>query len=739
MLESLIACGAFDSVERNRARLLGALDDVLRWASAARRGARRARSSGLFAAARRRRRRDAAAAARRRRPGRPRRSCRARARGARLLHHRPPARPLRAGPAHASRTSPSARCARAAPQLPAASAAARAPRAARACGSAASSTRSGSATRRRATATPRSCSRTRRAWSRSSPGRTPTGGTRTIVAAASRWSSAGGLDIAAERCQIIAEEIMPLDAARAEAIQQVHVRVPLARVGRDELRAPARRRWPSTRVRATAFLHLLRPDGHRDHPRAARTRSGSRPSDEVARCRRARARQPACCRSVERRRLHSDRAARRSARSWSASTVPQARIPVDGVAGRARAPRRHRRARWSVGADDPAAPARPSRHLHRRRQGRGGARPGRRRERPTSSSSTIRSRPAQQRNLEKALGCKVIDRSALILDIFAQRARSLEGKLQVELAQLQYLLPRLTRQWTHLSRQRGGGVGTRGPGETQLEVDRRRVRERIARAAPAARRRRAHARACIAPSARPSPFPTVALVGYTNAGKSTLMNALTQRGRAGRGPALRDARPDRAPAPAAGRASPSLLADTVGFIHKLPHQLVEAFKSTLEQVRTADLLLHVVDASHPTLAGARAASSRRCWTRSAPASVPALHGAEQDRPACPAAAPPAAAGATRSLVSARTGHGRRRPAGARSRTALDAGLARVRCELPVGPRRRRRLAPPRRPRRSRSTTATASVTVTALVPPKVAGQLRKAAPRRTRGARVLTS
>ena len=106
--------------------------------------------------------------------------------------------------------------------------------------------------------------------------------------------------------------------------------------------------------------------------------------------------------------------------------------------------------------------------------------------------------PAQQRNLEKALGCKVIDRSALILDIFAQRARSLEGKLQVELAQLQYLLPRLTRQWTHLSRQRGGGVGTRGPGETQLEVDRRRVRERIALLRRRLRRRRADAATCTA-------------------------------------------------------------------------------------------------------------------------------------------------------------------------------------------------------------------------------------------------
>ncbi len=136
--------------------------------------------------------------------------------------------------------------------------------------------------------------------------------------------------------------------------------------------------------------------------------------------------------------------------------------------------------------------------------------------------------PAQQRNLEKAFGCKVVDRSALILDIFAQRARSLEGKMQVELAQLQYLLPRLTRAWTHLSRIRGG-VGTRGPGETQLEVDRRRIRERVAqlrqRLQDVSRTRRLHR-----DERRTVPFPTIALVGYTNAGKSTLMNALTHAG-----------------------------------------------------------------------------------------------------------------------------------------------------------------------------------------------------------------
>ena len=202
--------------------------------------------------------------------------------------------------------------------------------------------------------------------------------------------------------------------------------------------------------------------------------------------------------------------------------------------------------------------------------------------------------PAQQRNLEGALHVKVIDRSQLILDIFAQRAHSLAGKLQVELAQLQYLLPRLTRQWQHLSRL-GGGVGTRGPGETQLEVDRRRVRTRIAglrrRLDEVTRTRRLHrdSRAAV-------PYATVALVGYTNSGKSTLMNRLTAAGVLVEDKlfATLDPTVRRLNLPRGGAA---LLIDTVGFINKLPHGFVDAFKSTLEEVHTADLLLHVVDAS----------------------------------------------------------------------------------------------------------------------------------------------
>lgn len=205
--------------------------------------------------------------------------------------------------------------------------------------------------------------------------------------------------------------------------------------------------------------------------------------------------------------------------------------------------------------------------------------------------------PAQQRNLEKAIGVRVIDRTQLILDIFAQRATSQAGKLQVELAQLEYLLPRLTRQWSHLSRQAGGMVGTRGPGETQLEVDRRRVRERIAklkrRLAEVSRTRGLHRAGRHA-----VPYPIVALVGYTNSGKSTLMNALTDAGVlvanqlfATLDPTVRVLR-----LPEGGEA---LLVDTVGFIHKLPHGFVDAFKSTLEEVQNANLLLHVIDGSDP--------------------------------------------------------------------------------------------------------------------------------------------
>jgi GTP-binding protein HflX len=211
--------------------------------------------------------------------------------------------------------------------------------------------------------------------------------------------------------------------------------------------------------------------------------------------------------------------------------------------------------------------------------------------------------PAQARNLERELDFRVIDRSQLILDIFAQRARTLEGKLQVEVAQLAYLQPRLTRQWAHLSRMTGGAgasggkIGTRGPGETQLEVDRRRVRERLTRLR--SRLREVERTRSIQRRRRLEfPYPTVALVGYTNSGKSTLMNVLTAAGVevADRPFSTLDPTIRRLRLPGGTNV---MLADTVGFIHRLPHMLVEAFRATLEEVRTASLLLHVVDSRSP--------------------------------------------------------------------------------------------------------------------------------------------
>ena len=203
---------------------------------------------------------------------------------------------------------------------------------------------------------------------------------------------------------------------------------------------------------------------------------------------------------------------------------------------------------------------------------------------------------SQQRNLEATLGRKVVDRTGLILDIFAQRARSREGKLQVELAQLKYLLPRLTGHGGELSRL-GGGIGTRGPGETQLEVDRRRIRRRIAKIEEELEKVRRH-RALLRRHRQKRALLTVAVVGYTNAGKSSLLNALTDAALpvADKFFATLDPTLRKVIVPG-GRDI--LLSDTVGFIRKLPHQLVEAFKATLEEVRASDFLLHVIDISHP--------------------------------------------------------------------------------------------------------------------------------------------
>ncbi len=207
---------------------------------------------------------------------------------------------------------------------------------------------------------------------------------------------------------------------------------------------------------------------------------------------------------------------------------------------------------------------------------------------------------AQARNLENITGVRVIDRTQLILDIFARRARTREGKLQVELAQLNYLLPRLIGRGTELSRL-GGGIGTRGPGETRLEVDRRRIRRRIAELDKAIGDVRKH-RELLRRSRKEIPVPLAALVGYTNAGKSTILKKLT---------GARVLVEDKLFAtldPTTRRVvlpnnEVILLTDTVGFIRNLPHHLVAAFRATLEEVVEADLLLHIVDASHPDLEG----------------------------------------------------------------------------------------------------------------------------------------
>ena len=204
--------------------------------------------------------------------------------------------------------------------------------------------------------------------------------------------------------------------------------------------------------------------------------------------------------------------------------------------------------------------------------------------------------PSQQRALTDDLGVSVLDRSALILDIFAQRARTKEGRLQVELAQYKYLLPRLLGMWTHLERQEGA-IGTRGPGETQLETDRRHIRKKISKLEEDLEQVR-RVRATQRERRIKNEVPVVAIVGYTNAGKSTLLNRLTGADIPANN-RLFDTLDTTTRTLAISDTCTVLLSDTVGFIRKLPHHLVEAFKATLEELSYADLLLHVIDASNP--------------------------------------------------------------------------------------------------------------------------------------------
>ena len=265
--------------------------------------------------------------------------------------------------------------------------------------------------------------------------------------------------------------------------------------------------------------------------------------------------------------------------------------------------------------------------------------------------------PNQQRALEELLKVKVLDRSGLILDIFAQHAQTHEGRLQVELAQLEYQLPRLTRLWTHLSRT-GGGIGTRGPGETQLETDRRVIREKIKKLRQRLETVR-RTRDTTARSRERRLVPSVAIVGYTNAGKSTMLNALAGSEAAHVEDKLFATLDPTSRSVRLGDGQSAIVTDTVGFIHKLPHQLVDAFRATLEEVNRADVLLEVVDASDPHAAEHRItvqAVLDELGAGDKPRLV-ALNKADLVDPASadPALPAPITAGAVR--ISATTGYG----------------------------------------------------------------------------------
>ena len=296
--------------------------------------------------------------------------------------------------------------------------------------------------------------------------------------------------------------------------------------------------------------------------------------------------------------------------------------------------------------------------------------------------------PGQQRELEGSLDCKIVDRTALILDIFAQHAHTREGQLQVELAQYEYRLPRLTRMWTHLARQAGGraggatgGVGLRGPGEAQLEIDRREIRRRIAHLKKDLEQVRQH-RARYRQKRRQAAVPTTAIVGYTNAGKSTLLNALAADAgvvMADRLFATLDPTTRRVTLP---RGRGVLFTDTVGFIQKLPTHLVAAFRATLEEIVEADVILHVVDITHQNAleqAASVEATLRSIGATESPVVV-ALN--KIDRLSDPNSVRELVAEFPNSLaISARTGQGIEALL-ARVESILDANLISIQVQLP---------------------------------------------------------